>query len=1051
MSFLEQRAGKILEVIKEQIVAYSQPLDSFDMADLPPHARYGLPPEDAIWQLYSLGLWQGDDSYAWFRCELRLSPEMAGLPVYLCVETGRSGWDALNPQFTLYVDGELRQGMDVNHRDLLLTSSARGDEVYNLLMQGYSGDSQEPVALRLSLEARHPEVSALYHDLRVPLEAAQLMQPEDGSYITIMGALNAAINLLDLRQLNSTAFHASVQAARAYLKEHLYSLEAAPDSPCIHCVGHTHIDVAWLWPLRVTEDKALRSFATVIQYMQEYPEYLFMSSQPQLYAYVEALSPALFARIREAQRLGRWEAEGAMYVEADCNLSGGEALVRQILHGKRYFKEKFGVDNRLLWLPDVFGYSAALPQILRKSGIDYFMTTKISWNERNRFPYDSFLWEGIDGSRVLSHFSPSRDYNLQPPARSNENRHYTTYNAVLGAKQLMGAWQRYQQKDLSTIALMSFGHGDGGGGPTRDMLEAYTRLHKGLPGVPKAQMNHSLPFFEALEQQVKDDPALPCWVGEIYLEYHRGTYTSMARNKRLNRQSEYALINNELYSLMANELMNQPYPAQRLLKGWEVLERNQFHDILPGSSIKEVYEDSLKEYEALGRENGDICQQALNALSEGAACEAGDILVYNPNSHAFDAAVAFPLPEGAELPQVWDGERALPTQRDAQGTGRFSMGAVPAKGYKSFRLSGKAAEGSTAAISGRRFETWRYVIDFDEQMQIASLYDKLAGRQLIREGAQGNRLMSYEDRPHRYDAWDVNDYYSQHNWPIEGLDSWQVEENGPVRCVIAIRRSYLSSTIEQRIILYARDSRIDFENLWDWKESHILVKALFPVDVHANEATYEIQFGHVKRPTHFNTSWDQARFEVCHHKWLDLSEEGYGVSLINNCKYGADVHFGVIGLTLLKSATWPNPDADRELHRFTYALLPHVGSWQEAGVLQAAYALNNPALAMVKQGQGGSLPPAMSFVSSSEPNVVIEAVKQAEDGEACVVRLYEAYGRRTSAQLRFHLDIAQARLCSLMEEDEEALAFEGNLVEIDMKPFEIKSLKIRFAEPGNKE
>ena len=502
----------------------------------------------------------------------------------------------------------------------------------------------------------------------------------------------------------------------------------------VHCVGHTHIDVAWLWPLRVTEDKAVRSFATVIQYMKEYPYYQFMSSQPQLYKYVEKHEPALFDAIARAVRDGRWEPEGAMFVEADCNISGGEALVRQILHGKRYFREKFGRDNEIVWLPDVFGYSAALPQIFLKSGIRYFMTTKISWNEYNRFPYDTFLWQGLDGSRILTHFSPSRDYNVQGPARG-ENRHFTTYNATLGANQVMGAWQRYGQKTLSDMVLMTFGHGDGGGGPTRDMLEAYPRLANGLPGVPKVKMNDSRGFFRALEAQVKDKPGLPVWAGEMYLEYHRGTYTSMARNKRYNRKSEYALMDGELYSLMASAYMNQAYPRARINRGWEVLERNQFHDILPGSSIKEVYEVSQAEYQALAKENEDIHRHALEAMIEGIDCPAGSLVAFNPSPFVMDGAIAFPLQEGGRLPRVFDGDRPLPVQRSKDGRGLVAMAGIPAKGYKCLSLRDGAEEGETARIQGLEVETPCYRLRFDEQMHIASLFDKDAGRELVRPGA----------------------------------------------------------------------------------------------------------------------------------------------------------------------------------------------------------------------------------------------------------------------------------------------------------------------------
>lgn len=1043
MTFLEERIGKILEVLKEAIAAEKLAVKNLLIADLPQDKRCAFPSDDCAWRHYEPADWQGRDRYVWLKCDVEVPESMAGLPVYFSLETGSTGWDALNPQFAVYVDGAIRQGFDVNHRDLLLSDKAEPGQRWQVLLSGYSGAGQSDIHVRAHLEARRPEVNALYHDIRVPHEAAQLMQKEDSSYIIIIDALNKAINLLDQRQPGSEAFMDSVSAAREYLKDNLYHISWNARAPKVHCVGHTHIDVAWLWPLRVTEDKAVRSFATVIQFMKEYPYYQFMSSQPQLYKYVEKHEPELFKAITEAIKDKRWEPEGAMFVEADCNISGGEALVRQILHGKRYFREKFGRDNEIVWLPDVFGYSAALPQIFLKSGIKYFMTTKISWNEYNRFPYDTFMWQGLDGSRVLTHFSPSRNYNIQAPARG-ENRHYTTYNATLGANQVMGAWQRFGQKSLSDMVLMSFGFGDGGGGPTRDMLEAYPRLAKGLPGMPKVQMNDSRGFFHALEKQVKGRPDLPVWVGEMYLEYHRGTYTSMARNKRYNRKSEYALMDSELYSLLASAYMNQDYPKDRINKGWEVLLRNQFHDILPGSSIKEVYEDSLVEYQDLAKENEDIHRHALSTLVEGVDCSTGSLVAFNPSPFAMNGAVSFPLKDNGTLPQVFDGERQLPVQRGKDGKGIVALADIPAKGYKALTLKGSVAhEDQTASIEGLTFQTPFYTLQFNEQMHIASLFDKDAQRELVKPGVLFNRLMSYEDRPHNYDAWDINNYYNEHSWPIDGLTHWEVEENGALRCVILIKRQYLSSLIEQRIILYKHDRRIDFENSWDWKEAHLLVKALFPVDIEATEATYEIQFGHVKRPAHFNTSWDQARFEVSHHKWLDLSEVGYGLSILNDCKFGASVHFGEIGLTLLKSATYPNPDADKEVHRFTYAILPHQGSWQEAGVVQSAYHLNQPTVVGIKENQGGKLPCSLSLVTCDQDHVVVEAVKQAEDNDDIIIRCYEAHGRRGETALKLALPIESAWECDLMEENPVPVSLADAALRFTIKPFEIKTFRIR--------
>ncbi len=1044
MVFFEERIGEILKVLEAQIIMRKMEIGAYEALDHPVSGRLLVPPESGRWLPYdpSGSPWRQNDCYAWFRCSPVVPDSFQGLPVYFSLQTGRLGWDALNPQFSVYVNGEMRQGLDVNHRDVLLSDAAQAGETFKITLSAYSGVGEGDLNLKGELTAIDIESRGLYYDIKAPLDVAGLLDRGEDNYALIIQSLTRAVNLLDLRQLGSDAYHASVQAARTWLRDNFYGKHCHDKTPKVYCVGHTHIDVAWLWTLKVTQDKALRSFSTVLRHMEEYPDYIFMSSQPQLYKYVQKNAPEVYERIREAVAAGRWEPEGAMFVEADCNLSSGESLTRQILYGKRFFRREFGRDNEVLWLPDVFGYSAALPQILKKSGVNYFMTTKISWNEFNKLPYDTFLWQGIDGTKLLTHFSPSRDYNDRSSDGHFAIEHFTTYNAELGANQVMGAWKRYQQKDISSIALMSFGYGDGGGGPTRAMLEQHKRLSAGIPGCPQTQMSDTRVFFHELDAQVRNNPLLPSWVGEMYLEYHRGTYTSMARNKRFNRKSEFAMLNTELYSSMADELLDHPYPKQRISQGWEIIMRNQFHDILPGSSIREVYEDSKAEYESLERETLEMQDDALRLLTAQVSGAAGDLVVYNPGSFPYDASVRFPLPAGCQYCTVVDGDTALPTQTCADGSGLFTLGAVPPKGFKRFRAVSGNDKAVTAVIEGKCFETACYQLIFDEKMQFASLYDKTAARHVLKAGQAGNQLMSYEDRPHNYDAWDLNNYYTQHAWPIDNVESWRVTENGAVRCVIEINRHYLDSKVTQRVILYANSPRIDFENSWDWHQAHLFVKALFPVDVLAVDATYEIQYGHVKRPTHFNTSWDFARFEVCHHKWLDLAEDGYGVSLLNDCKYGASVHDGVIGLSLLKSATYPNPAADKEQHVFTYALLPHSGSWQEAGVLAQACGLNNPAQAYVKDNEGGSLPGSFSLVHSSQAGAVIEAVKQAEDSDALIVRVYEAYGRRTRAALDFALPLAQASECNLMEEEDVTLAHGSHHLDFELKPFEIKTFKL---------
>lgn len=770
-----------------------------------------------------------------------------------------------------------------------------------------------------------------------------------------------------------------------------------------------------------------------------------MSSQPQLYKYVKKNAPDVYEQIKERVKEGRWEPDGGMFVEADCNIASGEALVRQFVHGQRFFKEEFGVDNEILWLPDVFGYSAALPQILQKCGIPYFMTTKISWNEFNKMPYDTFEWEGIDGSRVLTHFVPTRDYNKAAVEGGTETEHFTTYNGYINPSQMKGAWARYSQKYLNEEVLCSFGFGDGGGGPTKDMLENQRRLAKGLPGMPRTKMSTAKEFFHVLDKHVTDKKYLPTWVGELYLEYHRGTYTSMARNKKFNRKAEFAYQNEEMYAMLDAQTAGGAYPEKELHEGWEVILRNQFHDILPGSSIKEVYDDSKAEYEGIFAENKALTDATLAHIAAGVKAPKHSLVVYNPNSAAAYDLVTFTVPEGMGEPAVYDGETKLAVQKTADGTYVFFAAGVPGKGYKTYIVKEEAADTTPSMeVSTEVMENEYFKVEYNEKGQFAKIYDKKADRDILKPGKAGNVIVSYEDRPHNYDAWDVNNYYTEKSWDIDQVSAMEVVENGPVRACVKVERKYLDSTITQFIYLYHDIPRIDIKNVIDWKEHQIFVKDYFPIDVHTNEATFDIQYGNVKRDTHDNTSWDFAKFEVCHHKWMDVSEDGYGVSMLNDCKYGVGVRNGVIGMSMLKSAIHPNPEADKELHEFTYSIYPHQGGWREAGTVKQAYQINNPLTYSWKENEGGTLAPEYSLVSSDKDNAVIEVVKKAEDSDAVIVRLYECYNRRTPVTLIFGKELTSVVECNMMEEGADPVEFTGDQATFEMKPYEIKTLKVTF-------
>lgn len=1038
----------MLEYLQEQVYPKQVAIPSYKMIRTDERCLDVNNLDTSSWtEITNQELWGGHREYYWFETVVTIPEEFDGECVVYELKTGKEGeWDATNPQFSIFVNGVRVQGLDVNHREIILAEPAKAGDIYRIVLSAFTGDQNFSLKMNSSLKVLDRKTEKYYYDLEVPYQSARLLNTEDQAYITIIQALNESLNLLDMRKEGSKEYYQSLEKAQEYITKEFYEKYCDGEkSPIIYCVGHTHIDCAWLWTLRVTEDKAVRSFSTVLELMKEYPEYVFMSSQPQLYKYVKKNAPDVYEQIKERVKEGRWEPDGGMFVEADCNIASGEALVRQFVHGQRFFKEEFGVDNEILWLPDVFGYSAALPQILQKCGIPYFMTTKISWNEFNKMPYDTFEWEGIDGSRVLTHFVPTRDYNKAAVEGGTETEHFTTYNGYINPSQMKGAWARYSQKYLNEEVLCSFGFGDGGGGPTKDMLENQRRLAKGLPGMPRTKMSTAKEFFHVLDKQVTGKKYLPTWVGELYLEYHRGTYTSMARNKKFNRKAEFAYQNEEMYAMLDAQTAGGAYPEKELHEGWEVILRNQFHDILPGSSIKEVYDDSKAEYEGIFAENKALTDATLAHIAAGVKAPKHSLVVYNPNSAAAYDLVTFTVPEGMGEPAVYDGETKLAVQKTADGAYVFFAAGVPGKGYKTYNVKEEAADTTpTMEVSTKVMENEFFKVEYNEKGQFAKIYDKKAERDVLKPGEAGNVIVSYEDRPHNYDAWDVNNYYTEKSWDIDQVSAMEVVENGPVRACVKVERKYLDSTITQFIYLYHDIPRIDIKNVIDWKEHQIFVKDYFPIDVHTNEATFDIQYGNVKRDTHDNTSWDFAKFEVCHHKWMDVSEDGYGVSMLNDCKYGVGVRNGVIGMSMLKSAIHPNPEADKELHEFTYSIYPHQGGWREAGTVKQAYQINNPLTCSWKENEGGTLAPEYSLVSSDQDNAVIEVVKKAEDSDAVIVRLYECYNRRTPVTLIFGKELTSVVECNMMEEGADPVEFTGNQATFEMKPYEIKTLKVTF-------
>ena len=981
--------------------------------------------------------WGYREQYCWFKQTVTVPERFAGKEVVYEISVfPDDGWRSRAQQFIVFVNGEIVQGIDPWHTFIFLSHNAKGGETFDIALNAYCDDMEfiGKGQLRSALKVFDREVSDLCYDLEVPLDVAHQYDHDALERVDIVKALNETVNLLEMCTPDEAVFKQSVRAASAYIHKELYgkSMDVLTSA-----IGHTHIDVAWRWRLRQSRDKAGRSFATVINLMEEYPDYKFMSPQAQLYDFVKQDYPDLYEKIKQKVKEGRWEAEGSMWVESDTNVISGESLVRQFLVGKRFFKQEFGVDNKIMWLPDVFGYSAALPQIMKKAGIDYFMTTKISWSEFDKHPYDTFMWKGIDGTEILSHFIPSTSCK-------NEG-HQTTYNANLRPDNVLGGWRRYSNKDLNRNVLCCYGHGDGGGGPTRGMIENGLRMAEGVPGCPKMQFEFSRSYFDRLAKEVKGSKRLPKWAGELYLEYHRGTLTAQARNKRYNRKSELLYQDAECLNETAGILCGTEYPAEKLLDGWKIILLNQFHDIIPGSSIKPVYEDSKAQYETIGADGRAMVQNALAALSAKVKTDAPALVVFNTLGSVRSDVVITDLPAGFNAVVREDGT-VLPCQKTFDGKFCFLAENVPAKGFKAFRLANTDAVADVDyTVSEKGAENAFYKLSFNGDMNIDSLYHKESGRFAAPENEVLNRLIAYEDRSHVYEAWDIKCYYDEKSWDINDVQSVELLEQGTVRSVLKVTRRFNLSTICQYFIFYPHTARIDVAYDVDWKEKNIALKADYPVDVNTVKATYDIQFGNIERTTHNNTTWDFAQFEACGHRWADLSDNGFGLSVLNDCKYGWSIKEGHIKPTLLRSATEPNPDQDRERHLFTYAIYPHSGAVNTSDVVAEGGSLNVPLYCNRVEAQPAGEFAAFSLIGADKDNIIIETVKKAEDSNALIVRMYETWNKATPCTLTLGVNAAKVCECNLLEEDEGEIALNGNQLALNFKPFELKTLKIQLA------
>lgn len=838
------------------------------------------------------------------------------------------------------------------------------------------------------LAVRNDDVWHLDLDLQVLIGVMRELGLDDPRRYELLRTIDAAVDALDLHDVAGTA-----ASARALLAPGL-ARPAAEHAHHVSAIGHAHIDTAWLWPLRETRRKCARTFSSAVTLMDTYPAYRFACSQAAQYDWIEQDQPDLFERIREKVAEGQFVPVGSMWVEADANLPSGESLARQLVWGKRYFAEKFDVDTDEVWIPDVFGYAGNLPQLMAQAGCRNFLTQKLSWNQTNEFPHHTFWWEGIDGTRIFTHF---------PPA--------DTYNGEVVPRELAFAVRNFRDKGRASRSMYLFGHGDGGGGPTREMVERARRVAgsdgQGLDGLPRLTIESPSAFF----REARDDyPDAPVWRGELYFEMHRGTYTSQAKTKWGNRRGELALRELEVWTAQ-----DESPPLADLERLWKELLLHQFHDIIPGSSIAWVHDDTEAAHAELLVECEERIEAALASASgsvetspdTSSATQSGGGGPAAANAGPFDfAGVVGDDPVWAEAP--------------AHGIG----------------VTSPLLPDSTRAVSvdGQVLDNGIVRATIAEDGTISSFVDLRADRECL--AGPGNVLQLFPDHPNTYDAWDIEAHtLRQEPDLLTSVESIEVAEDGQLRAAIRVRRRFGRSSITQSYVLRAGSARLDIETEVDWHEDEKLLKAAFPLDLRADDARYDIQYGHVRRPTHRNTSWDDARFEVCGHFWADLAEPDFGVAVLNDGKYGHDCLGSTMRLSLLRATNYPDPDADRGAHRFTYSLLPHGPTL--GPVLAESWALNLPPRLV-------HAAPRASIVRADHPGVVITAVKAADDGSGdIVVRFHEAFGGRARGRLSFANRVSTASACDLLERATSPVEVSGDdEVPFELRPFEVRTLRI---------
>jgi alpha-mannosidase len=1061
-----QSAIKSLPAPDQQVISTLDELNTLPSGTWRFHAgdvAHGEDPtlDDSSWQVVKPGF-VGPYSAGWFRQWVEVPKTLHGYDL-----TGTRIWF----QFRAYANGPMPQIIYFNGRRVAL-----GDDLEPIVLFDKAKPGQKilvAVKLLATVDKKHFAGSIMKidfapdrpnpEDLRTQFVSNAILIPSLSKNIPADEAtLNQAISTVDLKALdadNQAAFDASLTASQ----QKLDALRPLMHEATFHETGNSHIDAAWLWPWTETVGVVKDTFGTAIQLMEEYPDYTYTQSAARYNAWLAEKYPALNDQIKKRIKQGRWEVVGGMWVEPDLNLPDGESTARSILIGKRWYLKHYGVDVKIGWNPDSFGYNWQLPQIYKKSGIDYFVTQKMAWNDTNQLPLKLFWWESPDGSKVLTYFP--HDYgntNLSPIRLSADLKVAREYAPGL--------------KDMMDL----YGVGDHGGGPTRAMLDQGMHWANSDMAVPKMKFGTAISYFDSVQTQlapksptwdyktiaegyhpptpVPGKIAIPTWDDELYLEFHRGTYTTQAKMKKNLREAPEWTLNAEKLASLA-WLDGNSYPNGPLTDAWKKITFNDFHDLAAGSGIAAIYKDAQKDFDVVHWEDNQVAAKATNTLDAriNTSGLGVPVLVFNPMAWQRNGLVkvSVQMPRAESTVSVLDSAgHVLPSEvlsSNAQ-THTFKLLVdvkdAPSMGYEVLHVvPGKRAFATDLKVSGLTLQNSNILVTVDKKSGcITSLVDKKTGFEALAPGACGNELQLYHDLPKQYDAWNIDPgTYDVPPTRLDTADSVQLIENTPLRAVIRVVHHTAQSKFVQDIILTDGADEVVVKNNVDWHETHELLKAAFPLAASSSEATYEIPFGSIQRPTTRNNSWEKARFEVPAQRWADLGDGQHGFSLINDCKYGYDARGNVLRLTLLRSPTWPDPNADRGHQSFDYALYPHAGTWKQAMTVRHGWDFNYKLHATQVEPHTGEMPARHSFVSVTPDDVVMTAMKKAEDSNALVFHLYEWAGKSGNITISLPPGATGATETNLMETPEgPALSVAGNKVTVPVHPYEIVAVKVDY-------